>query len=170
MTGPDSRIDSTVTMLRTQARFIDRAVTRNLEGITHEESLIRPEPSGNCINWVVGHLVDGYQRVLRALDVDPVMEPESLARYRRGELPLEDGAQAVELARLRRAWDESVLRLGARLPELDDAALTSAPAGVRAHEGETLGSLLAGALFHQAYHAGQLGLLRRIVGKEGAIR
>jgi uncharacterized damage-inducible protein DinB len=34
---------------------------------------------------------------------------------------------------------------------------------------ETLGSLLAVALFHQAYHAGQLGILRRIAGESGAI-
>jgi uncharacterized damage-inducible protein DinB len=35
---------------------------------------------------------------------------------------------------------------------------------------ESLGSLLATVMFHQAYHAGQLGILRRIVGKPGAIR
>jgi hypothetical protein len=35
---------------------------------------------------------------------------------------------------------------------------------------ETLRSLLTTVLFHQAYHSGQTGLLRRIAGKEGAIK
>jgi len=38
---------------------------------------------------------------------------------------------------------------------------------------DTKGSLaakLAGLQFHEAYHAGQLGLLRRIAGKKGAIQ
>lgn len=34
---------------------------------------------------------------------------------------------------------------------------------------ETMGSLLAAVLFHQAYHAGQLGILRRIAGESVAI-
>jgi uncharacterized damage-inducible protein DinB len=34
---------------------------------------------------------------------------------------------------------------------------------------ETLRSLLATILFHQGYHAGQTGVLRRIAGKPGAI-
>jgi uncharacterized damage-inducible protein DinB len=35
---------------------------------------------------------------------------------------------------------------------------------------ETVRSLLATVFFHQAYHVGQTGLLRRIAGKEGAIK
>jgi hypothetical protein len=31
-------------------------------------------------------------------------------------------------------------------------------------------SLLATVAFHQAYHAGQTGTLRRVVGKSGAIK
>jgi uncharacterized damage-inducible protein DinB len=35
---------------------------------------------------------------------------------------------------------------------------------------ETVRSLLTTVMFHQAYHAGQTAVLRRIAGKEGAIR
>jgi hypothetical protein len=34
---------------------------------------------------------------------------------------------------------------------------------------ETVGSLIAGFVFHDAYHAGQTGLLRRIAARGGAI-
>ena len=36
-------------------------------------------------------------------------------------------------------------------------------------EKDTLGWRLAFLQFHEAYHAGQLGLLRRLLGKDGAI-
>ena len=35
---------------------------------------------------------------------------------------------------------------------------------------ETVGSLLSVVLFHQAYHAGQTAVLRRVAVKDGAIR
>jgi hypothetical protein len=34
----------------------------------------------------------------------------------------------------------------------------------------TLGDKLGFLQFHEAYHAGQIGLLRRLVGKEGKIQ
>ncbi|MBU1676531.1 DinB family protein, partial [bacterium] len=37
-------------------------------------------------------------------------------------------------------------------------------------ETETVGSLLAGLAFHESYHCGQLGLLRRLLGKDGVIK
>ena len=33
------------------------AITRNCEGLVHNETLIRPQPKGNCANWVLGHIV-----------------------------------------------------------------------------------------------------------------
>jgi len=35
---------------------------------------------------------------------------------------------------------------------------------------KTVGNQLAFFQFHEAYHAGQVGLLRRLAGKEGALR
>jgi hypothetical protein len=35
---------------------------------------------------------------------------------------------------------------------------------------ETMGSLLASLAFHEAYHVGQTGLLRRVIGREGVIK
>jgi hypothetical protein len=36
-----------------------------LEGITHEESLIiQPQRGGNCLNWVVGHVVAARRHAL----------------------------------------------------------------------------------------------------------
>ena len=45
-----------------------------------------------------------------------------------------------------------------------------APHSPSGNPDETVRSLLTTVFFHQAYHAGQTALLRRIAGREGAIR
>ena len=39
--------------------FSYMAINRNLDDLTHEDSVFIPEPAGNCINWVLGHIVIG---------------------------------------------------------------------------------------------------------------
>ena len=35
--------------------------------LTHEDSLIQPPFHGNCLNWVLGHLVANHDDILEAL-------------------------------------------------------------------------------------------------------
>jgi uncharacterized damage-inducible protein DinB len=61
-------------------------------------------------------------------------------------------------------------RIDVGLADLTSEALDApAPASPNNDPDETVRSLLALVSFHQAYHAGQTGLLRRIAGKDGAI-
>jgi hypothetical protein len=50
-------VSNEIEVLRHQARVTQRVMRLNVEGISHEESLIQPQPAGNCLNWVIGHLV-----------------------------------------------------------------------------------------------------------------
>jgi uncharacterized damage-inducible protein DinB len=160
-----------IQMLRQQAGMAHQVVRLNLEGVTQRESLIQPQPAGNCLNWVVGHLLAIYHHVLPLLHQDPVMAPASLKRYDRGSPPLRDPAEALELTELLTAWDECSRRIDAGLASLAPASLSApAPMSPSNDPNETIGSLLSTVAWHQAYHAGQTGVLRRMAGKEGAIR
>jgi hypothetical protein len=77
----------------------------------------------------------------------------------------------VDVDSLLAAWDQLADRVDVGLAGLSLDVLDR-PAGFSpsGNPEETVGSLLSTVLFHQAYHAGQLGLLRRISGHEGAIR
>ena len=46
------------------------AINRNLKELTHEDSVLVPEPSGNCINWVLGHIISarGMMLLLRSAE------------------------------------------------------------------------------------------------------
>ena len=51
-----------------------------------------------------------------------------------------------------------------------DLLAAKAPFSPSQDEKETNGSLLAGLVFHEAYHNGQLGTLRRLSGAAGVIK
>lgn len=118
----------------------------------------------------MGHLVYVYDKVLPMLGQAPVLGVEVLKRYGRGTAQLQDSREAMDLQDLMIAWDEAANRVEAGLDTLTADALDKpAPFSPNNDPHETVRSLLSKIFFHQAYHTGQTGLLRRIAGKEGAI-
>lgn len=171
MTTATSATVSEVEVFRHQAQMIQTVVRLNVDGLTQEESLIQPSPGGNCLNWIVGHLLCIYDQMLPLLGQQPVMAEETLKRYDRGAPPIRDSAEALELRDLMAAFEKATERVDAGLAGLTPEALDrKAPVSPSDNPNETVRSLLSTVFFHQAYHAGQTGIVRRIAGKEGAIR
>jgi hypothetical protein len=159
-----------IEIFRHSARTIHKVVRLNADGLTHAESLIQPRPAGNCLNWVVGHLLCAYQHVLPMLEQRPVLKAGALQRYDRGSPPIKDADEPIELSELMAAWDETAERIDAGLAGLAPETLDArAPFSSSGDPNETVRSFLTVIFFHQAYHAGQTGILRRIAGKNGAI-
>ncbi len=149
------------------------AIERNLDGLTHEDSMLSPEPAGNCINWVLGHMVTGRGLVLMLAGASPtVLTDQEAAAYKRGSAALSEGGNEVDLARLRSAFDETQQRLISALQTLDDATLSAEiPEQFRRPPLlGTVGQALAKLSYHEGYHNGQIGILRRMAGKEAAIK
>jgi uncharacterized damage-inducible protein DinB len=170
MTAAVSDIASEVEVFRHQARTTGKVVRINTDGLTQEESLIHPAPAGNCLNWVVGHLVCIYEDFLPLLGQERVEAEGTFKRYARGTPPIEDPAEALDLQELLATWDAVSERVDAGLAGLTPEVLDrKAPRSPSNNPNETVRSLVSTVLFHQAYHSGQTGLLRRIAGKEGAI-
>ena len=145
------------------------AVRANLAGIGHDESLVSPEPAGNCVTWVLGHLLHYLEGLLTALGQSPTLGQEGLARYARGSEPLSDGSGALPLEELLENWQSSTDRLRQVLETLDEEQFSMTRDFTGSGRETTLDGHVAFALFHLAYHAGQLGLLRRLLGREGGI-
>lgn len=154
----------TASLITAALAFSTRALQLNLDGITHEHSLVQP-PGGNCVNWQVGHVVRHRNYMLEALSAQTVWSADAQARYDRGSQPItSDGADVAHLDVLRREFELSTERLTAALAGAGEAAL-AAPAG----QGTVAQRLMTLAL-HEAYHVGQVGLLRRLAGMSAAIR
>ncbi len=142
----------------------------NTIGLTHEDSLVAPPGGGNCLNWILGHLVASRNGMLRLLGREPVWDADRAKLYGRGSeaITAETALPFDEILADFAASQEPVLAAVKALTAEDLAASTT----MRYLKGdaETMGSALATFIFHESYHVGQTGLLRRIIGKEGAIQ
>lgn len=145
------------------------ALHMNLAGLTHEEALVAPGAGGNCMNWVVGHIVASRDMFFPLLGEEPVLPAEVIQRYRRGSKPI-TAADARPLAEMVTALDRSQERMLGAIRRLTPEKLAAA-IEVKALPGNpsTMFEALAMLQFHEAYHVGQSGILRRVAGRAGAI-
>jgi DinB family protein len=170
MTSATATTLSEVEVFRHLARSTQMVLRMNVDGITHQESLIHPQPAGNCVNWVIGHLLWVYGNVLPLLEQQPVVDQASLRGFERGASPLLDPNEAHDFTELMNISDATTARIDEGFANLTSDQLDArAPFSPTNNPNETVRSLLTVVSFHQAYHAGQTGLLRRVVGKAGAI-
>jgi uncharacterized damage-inducible protein DinB len=139
------------------------ALDLNVKGLSHEESLIQPPQGGNCLNWVAGHIVATRNSVLSLIGEKPIWTPEEAELYKRGSAPIKDGSRAKKFEQIVADFTRSQERVRAGLGRLTEQDL------VKKEGDQTLAQRLHFLQFHEAYHVGQLGLLRRMAGKKGAI-
>ena len=142
----------------------------NLEDITPEESLIRPVGGGNCANWIVGHMLRSREFLVRIAGGEWSLGEQAHALYKRGTSGSEQAAY-LPFDQLLKYWDEAHLVLIESLGRLTVEQLneTVDPLGDFVRHDTRIKRLLF-LHFHESYHAGQLGLLRRLLGKSGAIQ
>jgi hypothetical protein len=139
---------------------------RNLAGITNEESLRLPQPGGNTMNWIVGHVVRTRNQALGLLGDTPLFEDADFEAYGTGST----ATRALPLDELKRRFDALGPSLDAALKRTSSQHLSAAaPFSPTGNPNETVGTLLASIAFHEAYHLGQTGLSRRLLGKAGAL-
>jgi hypothetical protein len=145
------------TEIFTVYHFNHRVIHINVEGLTHEDSLKSPAEGGNSINWIIGHLLVTRDEINEIGSLPKVCTEDMVNLYKRGTKPV-TRENAVKLDKLLEMLDESQKNLEEKIQTLD------------LKNDEKKAKDLAFYSFHEAYHAGQTGLLRRIAGKEGAIK
>ena len=154
--------------LDTIFRFSGRVLEMNAEGVTQQQSLSVPAGGGNCFNWIAGHILLYRNRVHQLVGIEPAWPDPESAAYERGQGGL-DPDRALPLSILLERFGRSQQLLVPALGALDAAALAAPTEPSRRGELATVGDRLAFLGFHESYHAGQTGLLRRTLGLAGAI-
>ncbi|WP_353146132.1 hypothetical protein [Chryseobacterium sp.] len=146
-----------IEFVKNQVFSTDKVVFLNIDGITHEESMIFPNGEANCMNWIFGHLIYIRNFFLNMLGEEPVWDSERFSCYNRGEIALDRKDEFVNFEALKSYFKQSQDRLEARLGSLER------------FNPENIKDISTFCL-HEIYHSGQLGYLRRILGKAGAIK
>ncbi|HKR66670.1 MAG TPA: DinB family protein [Thermoanaerobaculia bacterium] len=155
-------------ILTRQIRMNDYIARQNLDGITHDESLVRSAADGTHINWIVGHIVGIRCAVLPALGQEPVLDAQQAKAYR---VELRDETPLLPFDDVVAAFHQSTERMLAGVANAtDETYAAKAPFSPGNDPNETIGTLLTKFMVHEGYHLGQTGILRRVAGKPGAIK
>lgn len=132
-----------------------------LAGLEHADSLVQPPVNGNCINWILGHIVCYRNYTMTVCGLEPVVTAEVADRYARDSAPVTGaGTDIADFAQLLAAYNQSHNQLLTYLKSVDEATLCEviSAAGFTMGRGELLTSFMR----HESYHAGQFELLRAL--------
>jgi hypothetical protein len=140
-----------------------RLIELQADGLSHEDSLVQTPYRINCLNWVLGHILDGRGRLLEVLGSSRIVPTERTERYRRESEPIvEDGPEVLRLEELidgLRATGERIVEILESMERSDlDADVDDG------EEPKPLGHVVFGRYFHDTYHTGQTDLLRQVAG------
>lgn len=140
-----------------------KIVQAQTKGLSHADSLLQLPFRGNCLNWVLGHLVSNRDRVLTLLGEVPVGNEAIQARYGYGSEPVlgeGEGVQRMEV--LLEMLERSQERINAALTRITPEELSKE---TQDHRGKTtVAERLFFLYFHETYHVGQTELLRQLAG------
>jgi hypothetical protein len=154
-------MDSSITPFAQLLRINTHLFARALDGLNDDEVWMRPGDVSNPMIWVAGHLVysrSGLARLLGGERVEPWNE-----RFARG-VAMGDRAEYPGLAEVVRAWDAITGVLFEHLAQAGDRQL-SAPSPMDFPVADKSVRGAVGFLtYHEAYHVGQMGYLRKWLG------
>ncbi len=145
----------------------------NTEDITDEEALVFPNGGANCMNWLVGHIIDARNQLLAFLQQQPVWHNKEFACYARGANPSQSLELFLPFSRLIEHFKSSCERVAEGIKntpsdQLNNVFTISSNDGII--NSHTLLEWFTVFSFHESYHTGQTGFLRRVLGKEGKIK
>ena len=142
-------------------------IHRQTDGISNEDSVLQPPVRGNCMNWILGHILVDRNYVLKLLRAEPVLNDTEVKRYTRESQPVTSLQDGIPFDQLLSKLDLSQKRIEdglkmvtpERLEEMDEAG----------DRKETVGTLIAMIHWHETYHTGQFELLRQLTGKNDKV-
>ena len=146
-----------------------RVLAMQTEGITHEKSLAQLPFRGNCMNWIVGHLVTNRNNVLKLLEAPDRIEDVDMSRYQRESDPITvDSKDVIQLEKLLEMLERSQKHLDDLLEHITEGQLERKLAFFGNTE-MTVSEWLLFFYFHDTYHTGQTEILRQAAGMDDKV-
>jgi hypothetical protein len=123
---------------------------------------------GNCLNWVLGHIADTRNAMLKELGLPLILSEAQGKRYGYGSEPVcGDGDGILRLEELLALLEQSQQALAGALARITPQELERP---VKSYLGETtLAKRLFMAFWHESYHTGQTEPLRQLAGTDDKV-
>ena len=138
----------------------------DLAGLSEEELHRRPSHGSNPMIWVAGHVLNSRVGLARYLKIEAHCPwGELFKRHARSQPASAYPALAEVLA----CWKTTNASLKARCQKLTSEELSGPSPSPLSVEVDTLGSGISFLIWHESYHIGQMGYLRKWLGYEGLV-
>jgi uncharacterized damage-inducible protein DinB len=135
-------------------------IERQIDGLDHAASLLQPAMRGNCMNWLMGHILVYRDITLKQLGEAPVRDEAFAARYGHDSEPVLDGSDAYPFEAIVADFRSTQPCLEAALTALTEAQL----AAKVPDRDQRLAERLTFLVWHESYHTGQFEYLRQLTG------
>ncbi len=146
-------------------RFDNRFLGILADGLEHLDWLHWPDGGGNPALWILGHLA-GTRRVIRRMLGEDLEVLPWEALYGMGSEP-DDAGDGPGPEALIGDFKASGDALSFRLDEITAEEAATPQERTFPDGSNTLEGAMHFFYFHEVYHFGQLGLIRRMRGKDG---
>lgn len=143
----------------------DRVIHAQIEGLSHADSLLQLPFRGNCLNWVLGHIVASRAGFYRILGANAPFDRSVYQNYFRDSDPITGDEQALPFDQIVADLETSTADLSSRINAMGDEDLAALVDGGE----ETVGERLSFQLWHESYHTGQTEYLRQLAGTNDKI-
>jgi hypothetical protein len=136
------------------------------DGLTHDDSLLQLPFRGNCLNWVLGHVLVSRQNALKLMGIPVTWTDGEIARYKYDSEPITsaDDPDILHFDRLVADFERTQEQLADGFAEISEAQLAE-----KDDRGRTVADRLLFIAWHEGYHLGQTEYLRQLAGKDDKV-
>lgn len=156
-------MDQAITHVLGLMDVVDNLYAKALHGLDPAEATRTTCQNANPMVWMAGHLAQSRARLARLLGVDQEVPWPTLFK-RDAAAPTSE--EYPPLAEIRSAWETAGHALRRRLTAMAEGEMQAdLQVKIPSTDGTLRGAIVF-ALFHEGYHVGQMGLVRRTLGRE----
>jgi hypothetical protein len=141
-----------------------RFMLQSVGDLSDEEMVQQPSGVPNHATWTLGHMIFSCQGMAMELGADPWLPDDWESVFGYGSIPRPDVQHYPERTELQELLAEATTQLSDTLRSVDSSVLN------RSLPDEDFPTMrhvvLQVVVAHTAYHAGQLAVWRRAIGKE----
>jgi hypothetical protein len=150
--------------LKAQFDMQTRLFINTLEGITDSESTTRENDHVNHMKFIAGHILNTRVNFLTQLTGG---QPDTsyVEKFGRG-VKIDPNGDYPPLSEITSKWNTTANGIGTGIANAPEEMLAAKSPIAAPIADDTMRGLFAFLISHEAYHIGQLGLLRKMIGKE----
>ena len=153
-------IDELIHTFEATVRFMEQSV----DDLSDEEMVEQPSGVPNHATWTLGHIIFSCQGMAMELGTAPWLPDDWESVFGYGSTPQSEEHQYPKKAQLEALLSDAAVRLCHTVRSVNDSVLRRR---FPDEDFPTMGHLLLQVVVaHTAFHAGQLAVWRRAIGKE----